>query len=177
MTAAPALTIIAATLLGSLSANALPVLTLKEHDGQYIDWSWSDGSGSGTFVSTANDEWKNLDFTLPSSIAEDFYGQWEEDDNAGHRNHVFITPKRDSTGALIPDVGLFNANSDWQHFSGGLTPLGVALTSYTAGNYQVVYFDGPDHPITVPDLGSTGWLTLSSIGMISAYRRCRSTKA
>jgi hypothetical protein len=167
----PALTLIAATFLSSLSVNALPLLTLTERTGQYIDWSWSDGSGFGTFVSTSSDEWKDLDFTLPSAIAEEFYGQWEEDNSLNHRNHVYIKPKRDTTGALIPNVGVFNANSDWLHTSGGLTPLGVALTSYSAGYYQVVFFDGPDHVAHVPDAASTGWLMLSSVGLVAACRR------
>lgn len=157
-------------MLVATPAGAVPVLTLTERNGQYIDWSWSDGSGSGTFASTSSDEWKNLEFVLPLAVAEDFWGTWEED-FPGQRNHVFITPKRDSSGALVPDVGVFNANSDWPHSGGGLTPLGGAISSYTGKLYQVIFNDGPDHINVLPDGGSMGWMLFMSLGGMVLVRR------
>lgn len=161
---------IGAGLLVATPAGAVPVLTLSEHNGQFIDWSWSDGSGSGTFNSTSSDEWKNLEFVLPLAVAEDFWGMWEED-FPNQRNHVFITPKRDPSGAIVPNVGIFNANSDWPHSGGGLTPLGSPISSYTGGLYQVIFNDGPDHVLSVSDGGSMGLMLCASLGSVALVRR------
>jgi hypothetical protein len=164
-------TLVGAGLLHAVSVSAVPILTLQERQGQFIDWTWSDGSGSGTFVATSptSGAWFALDFPLPSSISENFYGEWEED-SPNQRNHVFITPKLDPSNAPIPNVGLFYANSDWPDFNGGLAPLGTALDS-DHGLYQVIFLDGPDHVLFVSDMGGSGWLLAGSLGAMTLIRR------
>jgi hypothetical protein len=53
----------------------LPTLTLTERDNRHLDWSWSDGTGSGTFVTTVPDSWHNVGIPLPTGISDGFYGR------------------------------------------------------------------------------------------------------
>ena len=157
------------SLLLTHSSFAVPILYLQERAGQYIDWEWSDGSGSGTFTSTTpiSSAWVALSFPFPSGVSDTFYGQWEEDSNINstilHRNHVYITP-----GSTL-NSGVFNANSDWPHGGGPLTPLGDPIDSYN-NLYQVVFRDGPDHE-NVADSGSSSLLLAGGIGALICVRR------
>lgn len=144
-------------------AGAVPVLTLTEIDDTHLDWSWSDGTGSGTFVTAVPDWWNGYTIPMPTGIGEDFYGRWEED-FPGHRNDVYLKVTAGGPGTLY-------VTSDLVDFSPSLAPLGSALDSYNSG-YQIVFNDKGDHIVTnVPEQGVGVGMLAGVAGAILLARR------
>ncbi len=155
--------LIGATLFSVVSANALPILTLTERNDKNLDWSWSDGTGSGTFTTAIADTWHGFTIPLPSGVTDSFYGRWEED-FPGHRNDVYL-PFSGTAG-----FGTLYVTSDLVDLSPSLAALGSALDSYKSV-YQIIFKDLGDHIVSTPDAGSAQLLLASSLGALAFLRR------
>lgn len=164
-----ALALIGVTLCSLASANALPILTLTERNDKNLDWSWSDGTGSGTFTTLTADWWNGFTIPLPSGVTDNFYGRWEED-FAGYRNDVYL-PFSGTAG-----FGTLYVTSDLVDHSASLAALGSALDS-DKGVYQIIFKDFGDHIVTTPDAGSAHVLLMSAFGTLALLRRRKSVRA
>ena len=141
----------------------IPVLTLTEQDDQHLDWSWSDGTGSGTFVTVVHDFWNGVTIPLLSGISDGFYGRWAEND-PGYRNDVFLA-------STAPGSGTLYVTSDLVDFSPTLAALGTALNS-DHKLFQIIFNDRGDHFATpAPDSGATCLMLLGALGSMAFLRR------
>lgn len=143
---------------------ALPVLTLTERDDRHLDWIWSDGTGSGTLVTTTPDLWNGVSIPLPSGISDSFYGRWAET-FPGYRNGVHMT----SSG---PGLGTLYVTSDFVDFSPSLAALGSALPSDNR-RFEVIFKDLGDHHVT-PDAMSTAGILAGSFAGLTLIHRSKS---
>lgn len=145
-----------------------PTITLTEVSDTELDYSWSDGSGSGQLIASVPDNWSTGPDVLPGpGLGINTGGQsfWAEETSLTYNNvSVSVGPAGQTQIFVQSDLN-----------DPPLTPLANGAI-FNANGFNIQFFDnGDESGGSVPDAGATASLLgMSLAGLCVAKRKfCR----